>query len=1179
MLAGKFSGRKSSSEKNWPGVGDRASLIFEDRHDFWLSFITDGSNTDWGWRLTVSPLLPPGVQDKSLSDLTVRPIPMSTATDKVDSGARLNLQTYLATPSSGIALVEFGEGLTRPSLGVALALFDLLLDAAVTPEFLFETDTGCAILTNLSQCAGAIGDSQPWLARTFFDIVTRITLLYRHYRKMQGVEDSFNLASSSTEVRETMMLMSKHVLMLAYIAATSRRLTSSSTSGKSSNVNPSPLFQSICQAAVSSAVSICFDNPRLGPGPSAPALMRSDSIVDTNMELSTIEPKFDTLVRTTSVSSEPRDDAVKLAASLQSDTDTLDDADFVALAMDDKSSENDDESVDDYLDRLAPGQNGPIFPSMPYPFPSHPVEKNGSQNEVLISSLVQDEVKVTPVTATINLSTDSTQGQRSVPVSDKGYTYTHYVKVAKWGNPRGSQPFAIGVTLLTDPGSSELWEDEYSSGKVTFQNSLTWVSYPSRGPVLGGGDGAGSMSRFIWSQSDSDKLAIETIKQLESIDDAEADLEDSDDSLDVVQVAEESEEEEDDEDDKDSFLVGLGQKSSNEVFSVQSSVAFKEGDIVSITLNVSPSDWVGQKAPPAQVVFARNGTDIALFEVHCDNASALRFRPSWQGSEIANLNELIWANSKVTNTGKGVEIAPSSAFVSPVKSVGSPSYSPSSAFLGTTEKLNKFSHLLDRISDVNSRLRSSLTSSLQQALLPTGIAEDGPLLYSAGSSDRPIPGQPSIRIKPITSYFEPSVPSVNLGLSRQINTTIGTPPPAPSSISNLSPAAFAAITPPSNRRMESSNIPLSLTRRHIRPQRSAGKKPVGRGSSAIKSDPSDQLPAAMAPLSVAVSLGNIHAEIRGEQGLDTPASRRNSIAPQSPMLLFHQDKTSRGSHIALLINIPQGGEVEYLIPSEVPTVARRPSTVAINTTRYAVTSSMIAGVSSSTSAAALPPSVKTITRVPTSIVERPLSLTEFSGRVLSRWEASISDTELQFSRKETVARRPGSVSCYPASLLSVPIDDLITTFALTMVLQHAPRGPNSMSIGIANAGFRSSGSDGFGQSVNSWGLIESRASGDGKLCSNRQHIDSFRKMREGDVFSIVYDRSLGKAWLLVAHASTNTVVEAGGDYSQVLRQLDTELCHEFTIHAPGERAELVLGATYCNVCIKFVPFIILIFLF
>lgn len=1180
MLAGKFSGRKSSSEKNWPGVGDRPSLIFEDRHDCWISFITDGSNTDWGWRLTVSPLAPAGVQDKSLSDLTVRPIP--TAADKVEPGSRvLSLETYLASPSSGIALVEFGEGLTRPSLSVALALFDLLLDAAVTAEFLFETDTGCAILTNLSQCAGAIGDSQPWLARTFFDIVTRITLLYRHYRKSQGSDESYNFLSSPPEVRDTMMVMSKHVLMLAYIAATSRRTVATGSNSKGSSTNPSPLFQSICQAAVSSAVSICFDNPRLGPAPSAPAIMRSDSIVDTNMELSTIEPKFDTLVRTASVSSEPRDDAVKLAASLQSDIDTIEDSDFVALAMDDRSSDDGD-SDDDYLDRLAPGQNGPIFPSMPFPFPSHLVE-NGSPNDVLISSLEENESKAVPpatappaaaVAAGTNIPADPAKSK-----GDKGYTYTHYVKVAKWGNPRGSQPFAIGVTLLADAGLSEMWADEYAAGKVAFQNSLTWVSYPSRsvsapvpgeaGPSLGdaAGDGAGSASRFIWSQSESDKLAIEAIKQLEGVDDQGVDTADSDDSREKGESSEiknDEEDEDDDDESDDEFFCGL-KRPSNEVFSVQSSVAFREGDIVSITLNVSPPEWVGQRAPPAQVVFARNGTDVAIFEVHCDNASALRFRPSWHGSEIANLSELIFANSKaVSAPGKAIEATPGSAFVSPVKSVGSPSYSPSSALLGIAEKMTKFSHLLDRISDVNSRLRSTLTSPMQQAMLPGGTAEDGPLLYSAGSTERPLPGQPTVRIKPITSYFEPTAP-LNTGGSRQPNGPLASPPPASLSVSQLSPAAMGAIiTPPSNRRLESS-VPLAVTRRMNRTVRSAGKKPVSRGSSAVKNDPSDLLPAAVAPLSVSVSLGNIHSEIRQEQGLETPASRRDSV-PQSPLLLFHQDKAAPGSHIALCVNIPQGGEVTYLVSSEVPPIARRPSTIAVSTARYAVTTSLSVGTSTTTSTAAVarPAPSKTAVRLPASAVERPLSLTQFSGQVLTRWDPSISDNELQFSRKDTVARRPGSVSCYPASLVPIPADEN-SSFALTMLLQNAPRGPNSMSIGVAKRGFRSSGSDGFGQSLNSWGLIESRASGEGKLYSNRQQVDTFRKMRDGDVFSLVYDRSLGKVWLLIAHASASKVVDAGGDYARIIGQLDTELCQEFVVHEPGERPELLFGATYCNV--------------
>lgn len=47
----KFTGRASSGDKCWPGVNSTPPLIVKN-DNCWLSFHTDSSNTDWGWKLT-----------------------------------------------------------------------------------------------------------------------------------------------------------------------------------------------------------------------------------------------------------------------------------------------------------------------------------------------------------------------------------------------------------------------------------------------------------------------------------------------------------------------------------------------------------------------------------------------------------------------------------------------------------------------------------------------------------------------------------------------------------------------------------------------------------------------------------------------------------------------------------------------------------------------------------------------------------------------------------------------------------------------------------------------------------------------------------------------------------------------------------------------------------------------
>jgi hypothetical protein len=393
------------------------------------------------------------------------------------------------------------------------------------------------------------------------------------------------------------------------------------------------------------------------------------------------------------------------------------------------------------------------------------------------------------------------------------------------------------------------------------------------------------------------------------------------------------------------------------------------------------------------------------------------------------------------------------------------------------------------------------------------------------------------------------------------------------------------------------------------------------------------------------------------------------LQQQQPYSLVQPPSYSLNIHLYL----PFNSEVEYLSPTEVPVMARRPATVIHTNTSNITTNSnsnnsnsngIIHPISSSSSSSSsssvlidnITSSSNSNNNNESSLSSSSSSLLFKPGMILSSlppyttnqyipltvWDTSISDLELHFSENNTIARRPGSVSCYPASLIRIPnttnntinntinntnnttnntitntnntinnttnntitntnntINNTITSsssssllslsssnnnnisnnnnnnnnnnsnnntnnnnnntitdtgiYSISMSLQKAPKGPNSMSIGIAQEGLKSHGSDGFGLTAYTWGLIESRSTGEGKIYANRQSLGTFRKMIVGDIFSIIYNRNVGKAWLMIYN-----IVEENKYY--------IELCQEFVLHTPGDTSvNYVVGATYCNV--------------
>jgi hypothetical protein len=81
------------------------------------------------------------------------------------------------------------------------------------------------------------------------------------------------------------------------------------------------------------------------------------------------------------------------------------------------------------------------------------------------------------------------------------------------------------------------------------------------------------------------------------------------------------------------------------------------------------------------------------------------------------------------------------------------------------------------------------------------------------------------------------------------------------------------------------------------------------------------------------------------------------------------------------------------------------------------------------------------------------------------WDIALSNFHLEFGESNQSCRRPGSASCYPAAFAALPS---ATRSCFRVTLTEARSTTNWLSIGICNAGFQTSSSDGFGRTSKSW---------------------------------------------------------------------------------------------------------------
>jgi hypothetical protein len=139
---------------------------------------------------------------------------------------------------------------------------------------------------------------------------------------------------------------------------------------------------------------------------------------------------------------------------------------------------------------------------------------------------------------------------------------------------------------------------------------------------------------------------------------------------------------------------------------------------------------------------------------------------------------------------------------------------------------------------------------------------------------------------------------------------------------------------------------------------------------------------------------------------------------------------------------------------------------------------------------------------------------------VTQWSTDISDSALVYGASNTTAKRPGTVSCYPAAFAKLPAERAKFRVHLTT----APRNGNTLSFGLAKRGMQVTNSDGVGRTTNTWGVADDRNSSntDGPVISasaTKLHSWS-RKWAAGDILSAEVNTTAG--WCEIAlHGSAD----------------------------------------------------------
>jgi hypothetical protein len=126
-----------------------------------------------------------------------------------------------------------------------------------------------------------------------------------------------------------------------------------------------------------------------------------------------------------------------------------------------------------------------------------------------------------------------------------------------------------------------------------------------------------------------------------------------------------------------------------------------------------------------------------------------------------------------------------------------------------------------------------------------------------------------------------------------------------------------------------------------------------------------------------------------------------------------------------------------------------------------------------------------------------------TATLVSRWDSLKSNQRLSFLDDDTVVKRQGNISCYPAAFATLSSNHSMCRFRL---LDCELKG-NSMSFGLTTDQFKKEGSSGVGASSNSWGLIDCRDvyAGPAYIFSSGVRVQAWRKLKQGDLITVEVD--------------------------------------------------------------------------
>lgn len=195
------------SGKTWPGVSGVPPLVLTNVNECWVNLTSDGSNTEWGFKLTAIPYIPPFKESE--------------------------LDFTNASTDTGSSVVEV---VSKPSLGLAIDVYMLILQSQNTRNSLFTTHISEVLLSEMSACLAVLHLFHPKIIEMFLNA---IACTIRH---------ALEIVNMHTIVRQKLIYLCSNVIKLSTSGSGSKRGDSSRSA--------SVLYQALTQVSMQSNIFI-----------------------------------------------------------------------------------------------------------------------------------------------------------------------------------------------------------------------------------------------------------------------------------------------------------------------------------------------------------------------------------------------------------------------------------------------------------------------------------------------------------------------------------------------------------------------------------------------------------------------------------------------------------------------------------------------------------------------------------------------------------------------------------------------------------------------------------------------------------------------------------------------------------------------------------------------------------